>query len=438
MNIIIIKFFFIIWIAVVVLYMRLLITILQVALNAFSANPELSAGGLCGYFPQDTLVSEAPKGYKPFYISHIARHGSRLLTERGSACFQVIDSLLLYSDQLSDDGRSLLDDLRMMRDMSDGHYGELTALGALEHRQICARMVRHYPEVFSGDRRVRIEAYSTSSPRAAASMDAFLEELNWRVPGLAVKSYETYFGKDARSREVTGREYLVKGELKEKAENKKKELETIGNIILKGRGGYDAFAARIFRDPSRIPAASVKSIAKMSFSALKTGRVTEPETMPSMGKYFTPEELYLLWAPSCIAWLRFVNLPGYDSPLADAVGGGILECIVKDADRAIRSCSSTAATLRFSHDTNLLPLMAAIKLEDAVFECPETELLEHFQNYNVICPACNVQMVFFRSDSGPILVKFLLNEKETLIHGLTPQSACFYDWNTVKRFWAGR
>lgn len=415
--------------------MKLLFVLLQVALSAFSGNPELSAGGLCGYFPQDTLVSETPKGYKPFYISHIARHGSRFLTESGAACFQAVDMLMLYSDQLTSDGQSLLEDLRMMRDITVGHYGELTKLGALEHSQICARMMRHYPEVFSGDRRNGIKAYSTSSPRAMASMHAFLGELNGRAPGLTVKEYETHFGKDARSREVTGREYLIKGNLKEQAEKKKTELVKIGKKILKGRNGYGAFAAKIFQNPSLVPAATVESLAKMAFRALKTGRVTEPETMPSMGKYFTPEELYLLWAPGCITWLRFVNLPGYDSPLAQEVGGGILERMIKDADRAIRSCSSTAATLRFSHDTNLLPLMAAMQLEGAVFDCPETELLEHFQNYNLICPACNVQMVFYRSSGGPILVKFLLNEKETLLHGLSPTTGCFYDWNSVKRFW---
>ena len=414
--------------------MRLiLITLLQVALGAFSVNPELAAGGLCGYFPQDTLVSEAPAGYKPFYISHIARHGSRYITKRSSTCFQAIDTLMLYADRLTPDGLSLLEDLRMMKAMSEGNYGALTGLGANEHRQICGRMARHYPEVFADGRRGRVVAYSTTSPRAVASMNAFLGELDDMAPGLNVKTYETNFGKDARSREVTGREYLVKGDLKEKAEKKKKELRAVAGQILEGSGGYEVFAARIFLDPSQIPASTIEYLARMSFNALKTGRVTEPATMPSMGKYFTPEELYRLWAPGCIAWLRFVNLPGYDSPLASAVGGGIAERMVRDADRAICSRSRVAATLRFSHDTDLLPLMAALQLEGAVFECPETELLEYFQNYNIICPACNVQMIFYRASSGPILVKFLLNEKETLIHGLSPATGCFYDWNSVKR-----
>ena len=77
--------------------MRLVVLLLQVALSIFSKNPDLAAGNLCGYFPQDTLVSEAPGGYKPFYISHISRHGSRYLGESGMKYFQAIDTLGFYA-----------------------------------------------------------------------------------------------------------------------------------------------------------------------------------------------------------------------------------------------------------------------------------------------------------------------------------------------------
>lgn len=417
--------------------MRLLFTILQVALSVFWENPERAAGNLCGYFPQDTLVSEVPEGYKPFYISHIARHGSRFhLSKTGERCFQAVDTLVLYKDQLTQDGLALLEDIQMMRDMSADNYGELTELGAKEHRQICERMVRHYPEVFANAKRSSVVAYSTSSPRVVASMEAFLGELKEHAPDLDIKKYVTNYGKDLKSREVTGREYLVKGKLREKVQAKRKELGEVGDKILEDRGGFNVFAERIFLDPSKIPAATVEDLAKMAFGALKTGRVTEPETMPSMGKYFTPEELFILWAPGNIAWLRFVNLPGYESPMVQEVGDGIRERMIKDADKAISCGSNAAATLRFSHDSNLVPLMASLSLEGTVFECPDTELLEHFQTYNVVCPACNVQIIFYRADRGPVLVKFLLNEKETLIHGLTPTTGCYYDWESAKSFWA--
>ena len=64
--------------------MTLLAIILQIALEVFSKDPGLSAGSLCGYHPQDTLTTPAPKGYKPIYISHIARHGSRYISNGSS------------------------------------------------------------------------------------------------------------------------------------------------------------------------------------------------------------------------------------------------------------------------------------------------------------------------------------------------------------------
>ena len=421
--------------------MRLLIAILQVALGIFSRDPELAAGNLCGYFPQDTLVSEAPEGYKPFYISHIARHGSRFLGESAAKYFHAIDTLQLYADKgmLTADGLSLMADLRIMYDMTEGHWGALTELGAQEHRQICSRMVRHYPEVFTNGKRYRVKAFSTESPRVIASRDAFVSELSEIAPGIVVNTYITGWGGDSRSQEVVGYNHLFKDDLKERAAQKDRELRQLGVTINGGTGDFHVFAERIFLEPSAIPSSTVYFLARYSYKVLKTGRVTEPATMPGMGKYFTADELYALWVNNGIFWLKNITLPGYSSPLVTTRGYGILDRIVRDADKAIKSGSHAAATIRFSHDTYLLPLMAAIPLEGTVLECDEMQMLEQFQDFNFVCPACNVQLVFYRRNcSSPILVKFLLNEKETLIHGLAPQTGCFYDWNTVKRFWSDR
>ena len=49
-----------------------------------------------------------------------------------------------------------------------------------------------------------------------------------------------------------------------------------------------------------------------------------------------------------------------------------------------------------------------------------------------ICLACNLQMVFYRSHKRPVLVKFLVNEKETLLHGLEPVQGPYYEWALVR------
>lgn len=421
--------------------MKLLFTILQVALGIFSKDPDLAAGNLCGYFPQDTLVSEAPKGYKPFYISHIARHGSRFLDKSASKYFQAIDTLDFYAAKgmLTADGLELMEDLRCMYNMTEGHYGELTELGAREHRQICSRMVRHYPEVFSNGKRVRIEAFSTSSPRVIASMEAFITELGERSPKMAVDTFVTDWGADVLSQEVVGYNHLLDDAKKEVLKDFDKNSRQLGITLNGGTGDFHVFAERIFLEPETIPASTVYLVARYSYKVFKTGRLTEPETMPGMGKYFTASELYALWINNTMHWLKYMNTPDFPSPLVATRGYGILDCIVEDADEAIKSGSDAAATLRFSHDTYLLPLMSAMRFEGACPDCDESEMLDYFQDFNLVPPAGNVQLVFYRKNClSPILVKFLLNEKETVIPGLKPKTGCYYDWKAVKRFWATR
>lgn len=418
--------------------MRLLAIILQIALEVFSKDPGLSAGSLCGYHPQDTLTTEAPKGYTPFYISHIARHGSRYISKSGSTCFLVMDTLALFEDKgmLTEEGLSLLEDLRMLHDISKNHFGELTELGAQEHRDICSRMFRHYPEVFTDATRRHITAYTTESPRVMASMDAFLSELSSRESGLEMTtSTGSWKRGNEASQEVTGH-HIHRSD----RENYKKSEKSFSKVCKELRKDYDlkTFAGRIFLNPSKVRSSTLKFIAKNSFKTLKTGCVTDPETMPGPGKYFTPGELYYLWLSGDLSWSRYLRSPGYESPFTKAYGGGILEKIVEDADEALAAGSTTAATLRFSHDTYLLPVMASIPLEGTYLECSDKEIPEYFQDYRYVCPACNVQLIFYRKGSKgkKVLVKFLVNEKETLIHGLNPVAGVYYDWAAVKDFWS--
>ena len=412
--------------------------ILQIALGAIAQQPNLSAGSLCGYYPQDTVYTVAPAGYKPFYISHIARHGSRYLSHGDTVTFRVADTLAMLAGQgmLAADGLALMEDIQMLRAITEGNYGELTELGAQEHRQICERMYRHYPEVFSGKSRKEVNAYSTPSMRVQKSMEAFTGELGGHAPELEFNT--TVFGWKERpaNREVVGN-YLDK----EAREHARSEERQFNKAISKLRRGYDlkTFAGRVFTDPQAISSSRLKYIAKSCFQCLKTGCVTTPASMPAMDKYFTTGELYYFWVSGSMRLARYLNYPGYMDPFTRSRGGGIIAKIIDDADEAVSAKSHTAATLRFTHDSYMMPLMAAVPFEGTVLDCPDMEIPELFQDYKYIYPACNIQMVFYRRNCGKrILVKFLLNEKETLIHGLAPVSGCYYDWESVKRFWKKR
>lgn len=55
---------------------------------------------------------------------------------------------------------------------------------------------------------------------------------------------------------------------------------------------------------------------------------------------------------------------------------------------------------------------------------------------SMYCPfAANLQIIFYQAKpSDPVLVKFLLNEKETAIPAIKPVEGVYYSWNDVKAY----
>ena len=76
-----------------------------------AANPELAAG-LFNPYPDHNIgiISDAPKGYRPFYISHYGRHGSRwLANDREYSNVTKPLERAAKAGKLTDKGRKLLE-----------------------------------------------------------------------------------------------------------------------------------------------------------------------------------------------------------------------------------------------------------------------------------------------------------------------------------------
>ena len=111
-----------------------------------------------------------------------------------------------------------------------------------------------------------------------------------------------------------------------------------------------------------------------------------------------------------------------------------MDSIVSTADQVIRKGEPTV-TLRFSHDSSVLPLAYLLGLKEARGGKADIPNLYKYISIDKIIPmAANIQMVFYRkADSDDILVKFFLNENETTIPVKT-DCAPYYHWKDVKRF----
>ena len=117
------------------------------------------------------------------------------------------------------------------------------------------------------------------------------------------------------------------------------------------------------------------------------------------------------------------------APLADDIIG--------KADEVIAG-APRAADLRFGHDWPLVGLVCYFGLEGASERMPLEEACARWNASRFTPFAANLQLIFYRNKRGDILVKFLLNEKETLIPELTPVSGPYYRWEDVKSLCDGR
>ncbi|HPT05076.1 MAG TPA: hypothetical protein PK500_00270 [Candidatus Egerieousia sp.] len=87
-------------------------------------------------------LTPAPQGYKPFYISHYGRHGSRwLISPKDYGFAYDVFNAAEKAGVLTPLGASVKLKVDSIYIASTGRLGELTQLGAKQHREIADRMI---------------------------------------------------------------------------------------------------------------------------------------------------------------------------------------------------------------------------------------------------------------------------------------------------------
>ena len=161
------------------------------------------------------------------------------------------------------------------------------------------------------------------------------------------------------------------------------------------------------------------------------------ETPVSFFDLFTAKEMFDLW--QCVNYRFYM---GNANPLASngivmTNAKSLVENILESADTAIKD-RSIAATLRFGHDGNVIPLLALLQIENFdVAVAGPAEVYKHWCDFKATPMASNVQIVFFENKAVDILVKFMHNENEVHVPVKTDQQP-FYHWNDVKEYYQKR
>ncbi len=399
----------------------------QTTFEEISADLNKAGGVYLAYPTVETKQTPAPKGYKPFYVSHYGRHGSRYLL--GDRDYQWIIQLMEKAETvngLTPLGHDVLKRLNMVWEEAQGRAGDLTPLGVRQHQGIAERMSKNFPEVFRGKRHV--SARSTVVYRCAMSMVAFGDRLKQLNPQLDM-SYE----------------------MSEKYMSYLNYHSARSNAFTHGKKGPWVEEYRKFEEAQVHPDRLVSTLfsnadfirCEVNPSELMWGLywiavdMQDMETPVSFFDLFTAKEMFDLW--QCVNYRFYM---GNANPLASngivmANSKSLVENILESADAAIKD-RSIAATLRFGHDGNVIPLLALLQIENFdVAVAGPAEVYKHWCDFKATPMASNVQIVFFENKAGDILVKFMHNEKEVHVPVKTDQWP-FYHWNDVKEYYQKR
>lgn len=386
------------------------------------------AGGVYYAYPVSTVrQTAAPKGYEPFYISHYGRHGSRYLIADNDYKW-VLDLMrkAKADGALTPLGLDALGRIEKVWLEAEGRGGDLSPLGVRQHRGIAERMYRTFPEVFKG--RVDISARSTTVMRCAMSMDAFCERLKELNPQLNITReasnrymcYMNYHSPESNAYNAPD------GPWQEEYRKFEESHTNAGRLV-----------GTLFSDSLWVVRNVNPGKVMWGFYWLAVG-MQDIETDVSFADLFEPQELFDLYQSfNYRFYVGDSNYPGSKGMMLDNAKP-LLKNVVESADEVINS-GKTGATLRFGHDGNLIPFAGLIGLEgcNASVENP-ADFYKHFATWYISPMAGNVQIIFFRNrkDHGDIIVKFMLNERETSIP-LETDNYPFYKWSDVRGYFMG-
>lgn len=384
-------------------------------------NPD-RAGGVYHYYEYSpSTFTKAPKGYKPFYISHYGRHGSRYHT--GAGLFKGAVETLIAAEKaglLTDEGKLLKSQIDTVWSEHQGMFGMLSERGAEEHHGIASRMTAHYPEVFKGGR-LEVECVSSYWPRCLISMANFTSVLQER-------------NADLRFHYVTGPKYLDYISMNLDTKDVIKGSNVLRKHLLDSLVSHERFFEAIFTDPAKAAKLTHNPKEFMDNVFLAGGISPNTDARPDIFNHFTNDELTGLWISRNNKLYYSFGISKEEGEYVSSIAKPLIEDIVAKADRAVKPESDRAADLRFGHDVGLLPLVGTIGIAGMEKRWKSADVHERWFDFQMMPMASNIQMVFFRNKRGDVLVKLVYNEQETTIPAVKTVGGAFHRWEDLREY----
>ena len=350
-----------------------------------------------------TPLTPAPKGYVPYYMSHYGRHGSRWLINEGEYR-SPINTLRDARDQgkLTAEGLEVLRKLEEFLPTTVKRLGDLTTVGERQHHGIGHR--------------------ATVVTRCILSMIAECEELMAANPTARIhndvsESLQYYLNQPWEGR-----------------------VRNVG----RSTGDRESREARLrYTHPERLMKVLFND-EQYIYNNVRAGELMNQlfdvatnmqshDTDIELLSLFTDDELYDQWRIRNVGWYLDYGA----APQAEGVMPfsqlNLLKNIIETAD----TVTQTQATLRFGHEVCVMPLACLLEMDNCGAQVENLDTLDNvWRNYRIFPMGCNVQLVFYRpkKGNGDILVKGLLNERETTLPVATNQWP-YYRWEDLRRYY---
>lgn len=361
-------------------------------------------------------LSPVPPGFELFYVSHYGRHGSRFLEGR-ERYDNPLNTLRRAAEKgrLTAQGRQCLAIVEAMADNANARWGELSARGVREHRDIAERMWQRMPEIFAAES-IEVRSRSTLVPRCIMSMAANNERLKELNPSL-----RTTRDASGRWRDIYDDNRQAHAGVNDNAE-KKAEKYRLAHLDPSRLG------AKLFTDPKYL--SHRKGVELMQ--ELYTLWADEQDidwSGQSLSTILGEEDIIACWKCSNMRYYmpfgpsEFFSLRRKDS--YRAIGE-----MVESADRAIAD-GRISADLRFIHDSGITSMMSLMGICEMDYTSTDYDTLhEHWNIHQVTPMAVNLQMMFYRNGDR-IIVRLLHCEHEVTLP-VQPYAPGFYRWEEVR------
>lgn len=375
-------------------------------------------------------LTPSPEGKKPFYISHYGRHGSRYISSRSG--YDIPFKMIAHADsvnELTPTGERVLAEMKLIMADTEKRWGELTTYGKEQHRKIAKRMVERFPEVFSGDARVR--SVSTTVPRCIISMGIAMIQMKQMNPKLRITM-------EASERNQW---YLNHQNPKLRKGYMTPEARKAYDAYISSRLGNSRLMELIFKNPDIVK--EIVNEEQFNYYLMKMGLFQQHTRLwknTYLQDLFETDELYQMWQIDNALWYIQHGACKLNGGMQPTSQKPLLRQLIADADSCIR-LDKPGAQLRYGHDTVLLPLVCLIGINGYDLDTDNLDELEEkgWWCSSVFPMAANLQFIFYRSSpkDKDVLMKVLLNEQEATLP-IATDCAPYYHWADVRSYCMGK